>query len=64
MHLKPAGVEKELQQGEDWDVQVQVVTLVALNGVEELTTNQASKEKGVDSESDDLDGKGGRKVFK
>lgn len=53
-HLQPARVEEELQQGEDGDVKVEVVALVSLGGVEELTTNQTSKEKGVDSKSDDL----------
>lgn len=54
LHLQPAGVEEELQEGEDGDVDVEVVALVTLSGVEELTTNQTSKEKGVDGKSDNL----------
>lgn len=54
MHLQPAGVEEELQQGEDGDVEVEVVTVVTLGGVEELTTNQTSEEESVDGKSDDL----------
>ncbi len=54
LHLQPARVEEELQQGEDGDVEVEVVALVTLSGVEKLATNETSEEKGVDSKSDDL----------
>ncbi len=54
LHLQPARVEEELQQSEDGDVEVEVVALVTLGGVKELTTNQTSKEKSVDGQRDDL----------
>lgn len=47
-YLQPAGVEEELQKGEDRDIKVEVVTLVTLGGVEELSTNQTSEEERVD----------------
>lgn len=54
MHLQPASIEEELQQGEDRYINIQVMALVTLGRVEELTTNQASEKKRVDSQSDDL----------
>lgn len=54
--LQPARVEEELQQCEDGDIKVQVMTRVVLGGVEKLSTNQTSKEEGVDGQSDDLKG--------
>lgn len=37
--LEPPSVKEELQQGEDGHIEVQVMTWVALTGVQELTTN-------------------------
>lgn len=37
--LKPATVEEELQQGENGDVQVKVMTLVTTGVVKKLSTN-------------------------
>lgn len=54
VYLQPTSVEEELQQCEDGHVEVQVMTWAALSGVEELATDQTSKEEGVDGESDDL----------
>lgn len=53
-YLEPASIEEELQQCEDRHVEVQVMTWAALSRVEELATDQTSKEEGVDGESDDL----------
>lgn len=53
-NLQPAAVEEELQEGEDWDVKVKVMTLVTTGGVKKLSTNQTGEKKGVDSEGDDL----------
>lgn len=54
MYLQPASVEEELQEGEDGNIKVEVVTLVGPTWVKKLTTNQTGEEKGVDSKSDDL----------
>ena len=54
MNPQPAGVEEELEQGEDGDVEVKVVTLVALGGVQELSTNQTHQEEAVHGQSDNL----------
>ncbi len=48
-HLEPTHIEEELQQGEDGQVEVQVVTRVTLGGVEELPTNQTSQKETVHS---------------
>lgn len=47
-HLQPPGVEEKLQQGEDWQVEVHVVTGITLRRVQELTANQTSQEEAVD----------------
>ncbi len=39
------------------------MTLVTLDGVEELTANQTSEEEGVDGQRDDLQGDGGCKLL-
>lgn len=53
-HLEPAGIEEELQQGEDGHTQVQVVTLVALSRVQELATDEAGQEVAVHSDGHHL----------
>lgn len=52
--LQPPAVKEELQQREDGDVKVQVVSGVMLGRVQKLTTDQAGEEEGVDGERDDL----------
>lgn len=47
-HLQPPHVEKKLQQGEDWQVKVHVVTRVSLRRIQELTADQTSQEEAVD----------------
>lgn len=46
-HLQPAGVEEELQQGENRNVHVKSVTAVTLLGIQKLSANDAEGEKGV-----------------
>ena len=58
MNLQPACVEEELEQGEDGDVEVKVVTLVALAGVQELSTNQTHQEEAVNCQGNDLANRG------
>lgn len=53
-YLEPSCVEEELEEGEDGNVQVQVVSRVAFGGIQELPSDQACKEERVDGESDDL----------
>ena len=48
-HLEPTSIEEELQQGEDWHAQVQVMVFVALCWVQELAANEASQEVAVHS---------------
>lgn len=48
LHLQPTDVEEELQQGEHRQVEVQIMTGVTLNWIQELTTDQTSQEKTVD----------------
>lgn len=45
--LEPAGVEEELKQGEDGDIEVEVVTRVTLTRVQKLAANQAHQEEAV-----------------
>lgn len=47
-HLQPTNIEEKLQQGENGQVEVQIMTRVALSWIQELTTNQTSQEKAVD----------------
>lgn len=47
-HLQPPDVEEELQQGEDRQEKVHVVTRVTLSWIQELTANQTSQEEAVD----------------
>lgn len=47
-HLQPTDVEEKLQQGENRQVEVQIVTRVTLSWIQELTTNQTSQEEAVD----------------
>lgn len=61
-HLEPAGVEKELQQGEDGHAQVQVVAFVALSWVQELATDEAGQEVAVHSYGHHLGGGVGHQV--
>ena len=49
LYLQPANIEEELQQSEDRQIEVLVVTRVALGGVQELPTNQTSQEEAVHS---------------
>lgn len=45
-YLEPAGIEEELQQGEDRDVHVDLVVCVSLLWVQELSANHTeSKER-------------------
>lgn len=56
--LQPPGVEEELQQGEDGNVQVQVVTRVALTRIQELTTDQTHQEETVNCQRHNLRDRG------
>lgn len=47
-HLQPTNIEEELQQGEDGQVEVHIVTRVPLSWIQELTADQTSQEKAVD----------------
>ena len=53
-HLEPPHVEEELEEGEDWDVEVHLVPLVALRDVQELAAHQGGEKKCVDGECDNL----------
>lgn len=53
-HLEPAGVEEELQQCENGDVDVYSVILVAFVRVQELAANHTKAKKRVDRYGDDL----------
>lgn len=44
-YLKPAAVKEELQQGENWDVHVHLVTLISLLRVQELSADHAEGKK-------------------
>lgn len=48
-HLEPTNIEEKLQQGEHRQVEVHIMTGVALSRIQELTTDQTSQEKAVDS---------------
>lgn len=54
-YLEPSCVEEELEEGEDGNVQIQVMSRVAFGGIQELPSDQAGKEERVDSEGDDLE---------
>lgn len=45
--LEPASVEEELEQGEDGDVEVEVVTWVTPARVQKLPANQTRQEEAV-----------------
>lgn len=45
--LEPASIEEELEQGEDGDVEVEVVTWVTLTRVQKLAANQTHQEEAV-----------------
>lgn len=47
-HLQPTNIEEKLQQGEDRQVEVHIVTRVPLSWIQELTADQTSQEKAVD----------------
>jgi len=47
-HLQPTDIEEKLQQGENRQVEVQIVARVTLSWIQELTTNQTSQEEAVD----------------
>lgn len=47
-HLQPTNIEEKLQQGENGQVEVHIVTGVPLSWIQELTTNQTSQEEAVD----------------
>lgn len=53
-YLEPSCVEEELEEGEDGNVQIQVMSHVAFGGIQELPSDQARKEERVDGEGDDL----------
>lgn len=59
VHLEPAGVKEELQQRENGHVEVQVVTWVALRGVQELATDETHQEETVDGQCHHLSDRGG-----
>lgn len=48
--LEPPGVEEELQQSEDGNVEIKVVTWVAPLRVQKLPSDQAGHEEGVHSQ--------------
>lgn len=54
-YLEPSCVEEELEEGEDWNVQIQVMPRVTFGGIQELPSNQACEEECVDGESDNLE---------
>ena len=47
-HLQPTNIEEKLQQGENREVEVYIVTRVPLSWIQELATNQTSQEEAVD----------------
>lgn len=51
MYLEPANVEKELQECEDREVEIEIVSLITLGRVEKLPSNQTSQEETVHSHS-------------
>lgn len=53
-YLEPSCVEEELEESEDGNVQIQVMSYVAFGGIQELPSDQARKEERVDGEGDDL----------
>lgn len=55
--LEPPSIEEELQQGEDGHVEVEVMTWIALIGVQELPTNQTHQEETVHCQSHHLWGR-------
>ena len=40
--LQPPGIEEELEQSEDWHIEVKVMTLIALSRVKKLSTYDTS----------------------
>ena len=52
--LEPAHVEEELQEGEDGNVEIHLMTLEPLAGVQELSAHQRGHEEGVHREGHDL----------
>jgi len=55
-HLQPAGVEEELQEGGERDIHIQVPFLPGLQRLQELPSNEAEGEEGVDSNGNHLPG--------
>ena len=53
-HLEPAHVEEELQEGEDGNVEIHLVALEPLAGVQELSAHQRGHEEGVHGEGHHL----------
>lgn len=53
-YLEPSCVEEELEEGEDRNVQIQVMPRVAFGGIQELPSNEAREEERVDREGDNL----------
>lgn len=53
-YLEPSCVEEELEEGEDGNVQIQVVPRVAFGGIQELPSNEAREEERVNRKGDNL----------
>lgn len=53
-YLEPSCVEEELEEGEDGNVQIQIMPRVAFGRIQELPSNQAREEERVDGKSDNL----------
>ena len=52
--LQPSHVEEELEECEDWDDEVDLVTFVTFGGVQELPAHQSGQEESVHCQSNDL----------
>ena len=50
-HLEPAHVEEELEEGEDWNIEVRHLRDL---GVDELSAHEGGEEEGVDCQGDHL----------
>ena len=57
-NLEPSHIKEELEEGEDWKVEIQLMTIIILARVKKLSSHQSGQEVSVDSQSDNLDNRG------
>ena len=62
-HLEPAHVEEELEEREDWDVEVDLVAGIFFARIQKLSPEQSGQQERVHGQRDDLRGQEEKKNY-